>query len=69
MKTSSELFIEMREREVLEELHQDRINAHALTEYKRDIDHNVEIDTMIEREIESTPFENEIFEREEGGRS
>lgn len=68
MKTSSELFIEMRKREVLEELHHDRMNAHAITEYKRDIDPNVEIDAMIEREIESTPFENEIFEREEGGR-
>lgn len=68
MKTSSELFIEMREREVLEELHDDRMYSHALTEYKRGIDPNVEIDAMIEREIESTPFENEIFQREEGGR-
>lgn len=37
MKTSKDLAIEQQEREALDEQHQEKINAHARTEYIRDI--------------------------------
>jgi hypothetical protein len=69
MTSASELFIYEREKEVLNELRDDRLMNIRLKEYSKDRmkhpDVNEEIDQMIDDDM-NDDFQEQIFEREEG---
>lgn len=64
MKSSKDIFIEMREREAFEEMNQVK-QGKDVPSYKKYLDRNVEIEMMREHE-EQDHFANQIFMEENG---